>query len=422
MMDERIYGDCIIAEQAVIGDILAKPDIVMPEAIMCLTGKDFLSDDFSIAFQACTNLFRRKETIDAVTVSREASALAEKDYRAILFTAHQMAVSPSGYKEHIRLVSDNAKLNRAADIAVELMELVRIRSGVSDCAEKAGEILRCFQDNIQKQEVWAGDGFVEFMNRKNNPVSYIETGFHWVDINSCISPGDYVVVGGRPSSGKTALTLQMALRMAEHRVVAYFSLETSVDKVFDRLVACKTGTPLENVKLCENMNVDDWARIGGYGNAFFDLDLCVVPAAGWTVEQIRAKTIQVGAQVIFIDYLGLIRSRASSIYEKVTQISVDLHTMAQSLGVTVIALAQLNREGKNEPDMTSLRDSGQIEQDADILLLLDYHDGKMKESKGQTDLKRKLILAKNKDGMTGGTDMILNGPTQRFLEVDRRYS
>jgi len=120
----------------------------------------------------------------------------------------------------------------------------------------------------------------------------------------------------------------------------------------------------------KNRNPKIYDKIVKAYGLFEDLDFYLVEAAGWTVAQIKAKAIQLGAEIIFVDYLGLIRSEGKSLYERVSNTSLALHTLALSSNITVIAVCQLNRAGQGEPDMTNLRESGQIEQDADVIILL----------------------------------------------------
>ena len=222
-----------------------------------------------------------------------------------------------------------------------------------------------------------------------------------------------MVVGGRPSAGKTALTLQIALHMARKYRVVYFSLETSADKIYDRLIANYTGTPLAEIK--EPQTIKDWGRIAESTDSFSKLNLTVVEAAGWTVGQLRAKAMQLRAEVVFIDYLSLLQSPGNSRYEKVSNISIDLHTMAQKQKLLVVALSQLNRGGDGqEPSLTDLRESGQIEQDADVVLLLHSQD----EDDQEAD--RGLIIAKNKEGAVGKMLLRFDGALQRFMEVVSR--
>ena len=144
---------------------------------------------------------------------------------------------------------------------------------------------------------------------------------------------------------------------------------------------------------------------------FSALRLHVIDAAGWTVQQVKVKAVQLQADVVMIDYIGLLKGPGKSLYERVTGVSQDLHIMAQQGKIAVVALSQLNRGGKDEPDMTSLRESGQIEQDADAILLLNT----VGDEKGRAG-ERDLIIAKNKTGRTGKMRLVFNGNFQRFTE------
>ena len=140
----------------------------------------------------------------------------------------------------------------------------------------------------------------------------------------------------------------------------------------------------------------------------------IVAAAGWTVEQVKAKAIQSKAEVIYIDYLTLIKSDGKNKLEQTTNISIAIHTMAQQCGFTVIALSQLNRGGEKELDMTALRESGQIEQDADCILLLQSTDPK------EPCADRELIIAKNTEGDVGKLSLAYDGTHQKALEEESR--
>ena len=221
-----------------------------------------------------------------------------------------------------------------------------------------------------------------------------------------------MVFGGRPSSGKTAFTLQTMLHMARKRKVCYFSLETSKEKIFDRLISSFTMTSFSEIKKSE---IKDWDTIINSYDEFAQLDFEIVAAAGWTVEQIKAKAIQCKAEVIFIDYLTLIKADGKNKLEQTTNTSIAIHTMAQQCGITVIALSQLNRGGKAELDMEALRESGQIEQDADCILLLQSTEPK------EPCADRELIIAKNKEGEIGKMILAFDGLHQKFFEQENRY-
>jgi len=196
-----------------------------------------------------------------------------------------------------------------------------------------------------------------------------------------------------------------------HRVV-YFSLETSPAALFDRAVACYAGVPLENIKQ-RKLTPQERATVDQAREAMSSLGLHMVSAAGWSVAQIRAKAVSMKADVIFVDYLGLIRpSCGTSRYEAVTQISIDLHTAAQSTGIAIVALSQLNRTGIG---MAAMRESGQVEQDADAIIMLSQQDENDPKS-------REIRVEKNKDGEVGAFNIAFMGEIQRFGAIDIHHT
>jgi replicative DNA helicase len=209
--------------------------------------------------------------------------------------------------------------------------------------------------------------------------------------------------------------------MAERHKVLYFSFETSADRLYERIMA-RTAN-VDYGKIIEGSLTDaDVEKMQNLQPYFEAIDLVTIEAAGMTVEQVKATAIKHRADVVFIDYLGLVATpnTINGAYERTTLISMALHNMAQKTGITVVALCQLSRvANKSEPDMAALRDSGQIEQDADEVLFIHTPDDDNKKDK-------KLIVAKNKDGESGiyiSVEFI--GKYQRFqkpFEVGEEYT
>lgn len=393
------------AECCLIGDIISDPQRVMPEAALRLIPDDFFTPEYRSIYSACLKLYREDRQIDPVTVC----APLDREYRKIVYDAYQATVSTANYAAHIGVVADTAKLIRAEQMARKF--LTGLQDGdVEQSREDAVNILQAFDGPDVEHSVSAEDGFIQFFGPERGKKEYIKTGLSRLDRYAFISRGDYVIVGGRPSSGKTALTLQIMLTMAKDHRVVYFSLETKPDKIFDRLIATYTGADFGAIKRGA-LSEGEWGRISRYGEAFSRLNFSVVSAAGWTVEQVKAKAMQERAEIIFIDYLTLLAGQGKTLYEKATNLSLDLHTLSQHCNIAVVALSQLNREGKSDPDMTHLRDSGQAEQDADLILLLAGEAG--------SD-HRDLIVCKNKEGQTGKIPIHFDGVHQRFTLIDER--
>jgi replicative DNA helicase len=184
--------------------------------------------------------------------------------------------------------------------------------------------------------------------------------------------------------------------MAERHKVLYFSFETSTDRLYERILARAANVDYGKI-INGDLSDADVEKIENLQPYFDSINFVIIEAAGMTVEQIKATAIKHRADIVFIDYLGLVSTSTviNGAYERTTLISMALHNMAQKTETTIIALCQLSRQAnKAEPDMSTLRDSGQIEQDADEILFIHTPDDDNKKDK-------KLIVAKNKDGESG---------------------
>lgn len=403
-----MYQTTIAAERSVIGNIMMNSAAVVPEAALCLTKESFLSPMCGEMFAACCNMYYQNKPIDPLLVAQE---IGGDDFVRDCVAMAEETPTVSNYKAYIRIVQDNAKRRAAQEKADQFLTALNAGDDMKALRTKATDIVSCFDDLSEREAVSAKDGFVKWFERIGREKSYLSTGFSNLDRQIFLDKGKFMVVGGRPSSGKTAITLQMALYMARKYRVVYFSLETSADCLFDRACVCYTGISYKRTMRRE-LSDEHMSLICEHTDSFSKLDFFVVEAAGWDTSQIRAKAIQLKADVIFVDYLTLVKSNERTQYERATQISVDLHTMAQKLKIAVVALAQLNRASKDEPDMSSFRDSGQIEQDADIILQLFQPDSDPAE--------RVLRVAKCKEGTRGDLKLHFDGDKQTFFEVDSK--
>lgn len=211
-------------------------------------------------------------------------------------------------------------------------------------------------------------------------------------------PGDFVILGGYPSAGKTMLATQFAVSMASTRRVGIFSLETRDRKLYDRIISQAAKIPFDRIKR-HDLRSEDFTAAANFGNEAERLQLDIIDAAGMSVADIQAISLVRHYNVIFIDYLQLLQGPGDKRFEVVTNISLALHTMAGTTGITVVALAQLTRPEKGRknlsPTMSSLRESGQLEQDADAVFLVYLDDDD--EPAGDRILK----IGKNKEGGQG---------------------
>mgnify|MGYP005954523861 CR=1 FL=1 len=397
------------AEQAVIGSIVLDPEKVMPVLLMDIQSDYFTCPEYRTLFEACKSLYGDSKAIDAVSLL----SIVGSECKEIVLRAAESVPTLKNVKVYSELIKNAYRRREAQKKAFEVTCLIEESAEIDEISKVTSELQEILIADTVSSECNAVDGYISFLERSEKPKKYITTGLYTVNKYTYISHGDYIIVGGRPSAGKTALTLQMMLRMAEKETVVYFSLETNKEKIFDRLICNFCEIPFADIKNGEMARY--YKKINDDFPRFKALDLHVVEASGWTVEQIKSKALQLKATVIMIDYLSLIQGNGNSTYEKVSNISIALHTMAQRTKIAVIALSQLSREGKNAPDMTSLRESGQIEQDADCILLLHTVEPDNPHS------DRELIIAKNKEGQTGKIPLTFKGEYQKFYCKETRY-
>jgi replicative DNA helicase len=308
------------------------------------------------------------------------------------------------------IVKEQAALTRARGLAFKIVDGSTRYADLTGIYEQLGEAINLH--NERSDFIPICDGIDNYIRKLDDKPEYISTGLKVLDNNLHLVPGNFVVIGGRPSAGKTALSLQLACEIARKgRKVAYFSLETDPDTIYARIIANQLGVPLHTVKN-KTVSINELDRLA----AIKKYPLYVRSAAGKGVGWIRTQSIRMQAKVVFIDYLQLIhQAGAKDRYSAVTEISMALHEFAQSTGTLVVALAQLNREtarAGTPPTAADLRESGQIEQDADAIILLAQNV----TTKKRPEKHYHFALEKNKEGNVGTLDITFQMETQQFKE------
>ena len=232
-----------------------------------------------------------------------------------------------------------------------------------------------------------------------------------------MEPGDLIILGGYPSAGKTALALQFTRHIASAKRVGYFYLENNDRKLFDRIVSSVSMVNFQKIKTYD-LGEDDFHAIVSMQEHLTSPKLEFVGASGMTVSDIRSVSLSRHYDLIVVDYLQKIKGDRSRMtdFERVSQISSDLQELGRQTGIYVLALSQLSRPEKKNgktpaPTMASLRQSGQLEQDADVVMLVYCEDESMPKL-------RTLKLAKNKEGIANiAMRMVFDGDTQTFSRI-----
>ena len=305
-------------------------------------------------------------------------------------------------EEWTRIIMEDAAKVRFQSLAFKAVDAATAFDDLPDLYQQMGQALDIHTEKGDFQSV--GELLDDYIRHLGEKPRYIRTGLSKLDENLHLVPGNYFVIGGRPSAGKTALSLQLAAGMAKQgKRVCYFSLETDPATLQARLIANQLYAPLSAVKN-KTLSINELDRLADMKR----WPLYIRSAAGKGVAWIKAQALRMKADIIFVDYLQLIHERGSSDrYNAITEISIALHELAQTTGILVVALAQLNRNAaRAEPSNADLRESGQIEQDADAILLL--------SADGDTYFSR---LTKNKEGRVGNAGLEFDKMTQHFTCV-----
>lgn len=310
---------------------------------------------------------------------------------------------------YVDILRDAAKLRRMQDAGMAIASAPDLKTA-TDGLDALNGLL---SDRHDLQIISAGDAASEFYAAASSSEKpeYLTWGFPQLNEKLYAELGDFVIVGGFASAGKTLLSVQFAVELAKKYRVGYFSLETLPSKLTARCMAHLAHVPLAKIKN-RNFNEADWAAMADAASRLSSLRLDFISAQGMTVDDIRAVTLNRRYEVIFVDYLQIVATREGrSLYEQVTSVSKGLHTLAGSQRIAVIALAQLSRPEKVKgkpapPTLASFRESGQIEQDADVAMILYPSDPNDNHS------TRILKIAKNKEGERGKIELDFDGATQ----------
>lgn len=402
-MNRSEYYD---AQRAVIGAMLFDGEHVAG-LVMHRTREEDYTGEYKTLFRVCRDLFQAGKPVDPVTVKDKAGP----QYAPLLVELMDETPTAANVEAYLDILVEKSKLLRIQSLAASAVNCISLEE-VQKLVEQQQRVLG---DRPGVKIVSMEQGLLDFYDRQRRPANLVPWGLDKVDGTFRCEYGDFIVLGGYPSAGKTAFSLQLAWTQAKDKRVGYFSLETHPDKIIDRTVTAVCGVDFGRVKE-HSLQESDWREIECRSTAMVGRKLEIIQAGGLSVVDIQALALAGRYDIIYIDYLQLIapEDRRRSDVEQVTQISKDLHVMAQTTGITVCALSQLSRPpkgGENEkaPGLHSLRQSGQIEQDADGVLLL------YKEEPNNPKSRRCLKIAKNKDGEAGGiVYLAFDGAHQRF--------
>lgn len=398
-------ADYLLAQRSVLGSMIFSPDTV-GDVVTTLRPEDFSDKNARKTFLAIRSLYLSDERIDASTVLHKMGPPSPERERYLLDVMDRTPTA-ANIREYMEIVREQSLLRAVQSIGLQLctegttMEHVR---------ELAAQLDLLLMNRSDVECLSMEQGLANFYNDLERTPQYLPWSIDFLDGGLTAEGGDYIVLGGHASDGKTALALSMAYHQAKSLRVGFFSLETKPSKLFNRVFSAAaqvSGTRIKRRTLTD----EDYGLLERTAEELCSRQLFMIRSSSMTVEDIASYTRAKRFDVVYIDYLQLIQASGRSEFEQVTNISKALHRLAQDTGVTVVALSQLSRpeSGKiKPPTLASLRSSGQIEQDADIVMFV------YREEPGQLRSRRILSVAKNKEGETGRIPLLFNGETQTF--------
>jgi len=436
---QRPMPESLEAEAAVLGSMILDRECI-GQVVQVLSAESFYRPEHRMIFEALVTLYDQNSAIDLVLLRdelrrrKQLDAVGGIDY---LVRVAESVPSAASVEYYGRIVHDKALLRQLVHASNAILNEAYDEGG--DVAEKLDAAERRIFAVTEKKLTGAAspikgllhEAFESIEARKPNVLTGLDTGFYELNDKLCgLQKGEMTIVAARPSMGKTSLAMNMAERIGvdEGIPVAIFSLEMSKRQLVERMLASRSGIDAQRIRR-GMLTTDQFEQLTRTGSELFDKPIYIDDTAGMTPLEIRAKCrrlkSQYDIQCVFIDYLQLmsVGGRVESRQQEVSEISRSLKALARELEVPVVVLSQLNRaaEGRegHRPRMSDLRDSGSIEQDADVILLLHresyYHQGDPDYPHDGPDAnKAEIIIAKQRNGPTGVVELIFDGQITRF--------
>ncbi len=429
------------AEQSVIGSMLVNPNCIS-EVIELLHSDDFYVEENRRIFEIIYQMFNEAARIDPVTVLdrlKLAGLYDEAGGRAYLMQLMDVTPTSAHVSDYAAIVRDKSLLRAIAQTAGEIQATALAGEGdaayIAELAEQriynirhGREVKGLIPLKSALLDLYA---MLDERSKSDSDIPGISTGFHELDRQlTGLNKSDLILVAARPGMGKTAFALNLALNgaKASQKDVVVFQLEMSRDQLASRFLSSQAMVDSQKLKT-GSLDQDDWMKIARASNVLSKLRIYVDDNPAITVAEIKAKCRRLGdgLGMIVIDYIQLMQSggkRNENRVQEVAEISRSLKIMAKELNVPVVCLSQLSRAAENRADkrpmLSDLRESGAIEQDADIVMFIyrdDYYDAESEEKN-----IAEIIIAKNRHGSTGTTTLQWVGQYTTFSNPDRIHS
>ncbi len=437
---KRVLPHSIEAEQSVIGSMIMNKDaIVTASEILC--GDDFYSRQYGIIFDSVVELNDRGEVVDLITLQNK---LKEKDLppevSSLEFVKELLSMVPTSanVEYYAKIVADKSMLRR----------LIRVNEDIANKCYAGKDELEILLEDTEKQifkliqsrntgdyvpirqVVLNAMDKIEQASKTSGTVTGIPTGFIDLDYKTAgMHPSDLILIAARPSMGKTAFVLNIAQHVAfkEKQTVAIFSLEMSKEQLVNRLFSLESRVDAQKLRTGALLD-EDWERLIESAGVIGESNLIIDDTPGISISELRSKCrkykLEHNLSMIIIDYLQLMSGSgrgSESRQQEISDISRSLKSVARELQVPVLALSQLSRAVEQRPDhkpmLSDLRESGAIEQDADVVMFIyrDEYYNADSEKKGTAEI----IIAKQRNGPIGSVDLAWLSQYTKFANIER---
>ena len=434
---ERMLPNDMLAEQSALGGMLLSQE-ACAEVFESVKGSDFYAPKHELIFEAIATLFGKGEPIDVITVTDELMKqgnLVKAGSADYLHTLTSIVPTAANAAFYAKIVQEKATLRRLVEVGTKIAQLGYANEGdvealVNEAQERVYQVggASVTEDYVGlSTSIEAAINEIESAQKRGGDMVGVPTGFIELDeLTHGFHPGQLIIVAARPAVGKSTIALDFARHAAvkADKPTIFFSLEMGRAEIAMRLLSAESSIMLQNMRK-GTIGDNEWARLAQVRGQINDAPLFIDDSPNLTLVEIRAKcrrlAQRVGLKMVVIDYIQLMTSgkKVESRQQEVSEFSRALKLLAKELQVPVIALSQLNRQAEQtkdkKPEISHLRESGSLEQDADVVILL-HREGigeKEHPRAGEADI----ILAKQRSGPTGTVTVAFQGQYSRFMNM-----
>ncbi len=436
---ERTPPHDLLAEQSALGGMMLSNDAVA-DVTEVVRGLDFYLPKHEVVFDAILNLYSHGEPTDVIAVTDELTKtglLPRAGGAEYLHTLTGLVPTAANAGYYASIVAEKAVLRRLVEAGTRIVQMGYASEGeVTDLVNNAQAEIYGVTGGLDSEDyiplvdaIHDAVEEIELARGRDGQLAGVPTGFSELDsLTNGLHGGQLIIVGARPAMGKSTLALDFARTAAVHHKLPtiFFSLEMGRSEIATRLLSAESGIPMHVLRK-GNMDERDWTRLASVRGDIGDAPLYIDDSPNMTLVEIRAKcrklSQRVGLKMVVVDYLQLMTSgkKVESRQQEVSEFSRALKLLAKELQVPIVALAQLNRgpeqRADKKPALSDLRESGSLEQDADIVILLHREAAYDRDHPraGEADL----IVAKHRNGATDDIAVAFQGMYSRFADMPR---